>query len=212
MKYKFINKNQTNKKLIVFFNGWGMNETPIEHLKKDGFDVLFIYDYRNFDFDFSVFDFKSYEKKYLIAWSMGVYVSNKFFDIFKDFDKKVAINGTGSIIDNNFGIPRRIYDITIKLFDETSLLKFINNMFDGQKPDNITITRSFEELKQELISIKNLEIEDKIIFDRAIISNEDKIVPTKNQIAYFTQKNTPYQLVQSGHCPFQRYEGWQELC
>ena len=91
-----------------------MNETPVQHLKFENYDVIMLYDYRNLDMDFSTFDFSKYEKKYLIAWSMGVFVSNYFKEVFNDFNKKVAINGTGLIIDNNFGIPKKIYQITLK--------------------------------------------------------------------------------------------------
>ena len=72
MQYFWLNQKKENKKLILFFNGWGMNEAPVNHLKNDDFDVLILFDYRNFDFDFNQFDFSKYEKKYLICWSMGV--------------------------------------------------------------------------------------------------------------------------------------------
>jgi len=81
MQFKWLNKNN-NKNLIVFFNGWGMNETPVSHLKNNDFDVLMIYDYRDFDFDFKQFDFEKYDRKYLVCWSMGVYAANLFKEIF----------------------------------------------------------------------------------------------------------------------------------
>jgi len=59
MQYFWLNKKE-NKKLIVFFNGWGMNETPVQHLAYNDFDVLILYDYRNLNFDLSQFDFSSY--------------------------------------------------------------------------------------------------------------------------------------------------------
>ena len=66
----------------------------------------------------------------------------------KEFDKKIALNGTTKIIDDNFGIPSKIYKITIKLFNEESCEKFIKNMFNSEKNNsNITITKSIQELK-----------------------------------------------------------------
>ena len=38
MHYKWLNKNNNNK-LILFFNGWAMNETAVSNLAFDDFDV-----------------------------------------------------------------------------------------------------------------------------------------------------------------------------
>ena len=82
MKAYWQNK-KNNDKLIVFFNGWAMDENAIRHLECGNFDVLIIYDYR----DISSFDFESYKEKYLIAWSMGVMVCNLFYDILNTVKK-----------------------------------------------------------------------------------------------------------------------------
>ena len=54
MKAQWLNY-QNNKNLIVFFNGWAMNNTSLNHLKTAYFDILMINDYSDFDFDFSKF-------------------------------------------------------------------------------------------------------------------------------------------------------------
>ena len=161
MQYFWLNQKAENKKLILFFNGWAMNETPVKHLKIEDFDVLVLFDYRNLDFDLSQFDFSKYSEKYLVCWSMGVYACNLFKTELQDFNKKIAINGTTKIIDDNFGIPEKIYKITVKLLNEDSCDKFIKNMFDnGKLNPNITITRDLAELKEELISIQKIELND----------------------------------------------------
>lgn len=211
MQYFWLNQKQENKKLILFFNGWAMNETSVKHLKTEDFDVLVLFDYRNVDFNLSQFDFSKYEKKYLICWSMGVFVSNLFKKELQGFNKKIAINGTTKIIDNDFGIPEKIYKITVKFLNEDSCDKFIKNMFDnGKLNPNITISRSLEELKEELISIQKLELNEELNFDLAIISNNDRIVPTKNQINFWENK-TKVMSINSTHCPFEKYEKWSEL-
>ncbi len=211
MQHLWLNKKENNKKLIVFFNGWAMNETSVKHLKNDDFDVLILFDYRNLEFDFSQFDFKKYEKKYLICWSMGVYVVNLFKKYFVDFNKKIAINGTTKMIDNNFGIPKRIYQLTIRLFSEDSCDKFIENMFsEGLINPNIKITRTLKELKEELVFIQNLELKEELNFDLAIISNNDKIAPTRNQIAFWENK-TQIRKIDKTHYPFDNFEKWSDL-
>lgn len=211
MQYCWLNQKKENENLIVFFNGWGMNETPVEHLDCENNDVLIIYDYRTFDFDFSQFNFEKYKRKKLICWSMGVYAVNLFKNVFENFDKKIAVNGTTKVIDDEFGIPKKIYKVTVKFLNEDSCDKFIKNMFDnGKINQNIKITKTIEELREELIAIQNIELKDEIKFDKAIISLNDRIIPTKNQINFWQEK-AQIEMINSTHCPFENYESWSSI-
>jgi len=201
MRHFWLNKKE-NKELIVFLNGWGMDEKVIQHLKTEDIDVLDLFDYR--EFDFKKIDFHNYEKKYLICWSMGVYVSSLFYEIFKNFDKKIAIAGTTKIIDDDYGIKKKIYDLTIRKLNPEA---FLENM-----KCHIEFSRSKEELKEELISIKNLKIEKEMEFDGAIIPLEDVIVPYKNQVNFWEkQKNCEIIKINSAHFVFNCYNSWREL-
>lgn len=200
MQYKWLNK-QDNKKLIVFFNGWGMEEKAVEHLICKDYDVLTFCDYRNFEID--DFDFTKYEQKYLIAWSMGVYVCNYFYEIFKNFDKYIAINGTQKPIDDEFGIPKAIYDLTIENFNELSCAKFFKKISTKLEP----CSRKTEELKEELITIKYLKVKDFFNFNRAIISNKDRIIPSQNQKKFWKT----YEEIDAPHYIFDLYKSWDEL-
>lgn len=213
MKHLWLNKNN-NKNLILFFNGWAMNETAVKHLDCSNYDILMVSDYRKIDFDFSNFDFSKYEKKYLIAWSMGVYVSNLYKKELLNFDKKIAINGTNKIIDDDFGIPKKVYKVTVKYLNEDSKDKFILNMFKGgadRLNPAIKINRPLEELKEELIEIQKIEIKETLDFDKIIISKDDRIVPTKNQINFYQSLNKNYEFIESTHCPFEIYSSWNDL-
>jgi len=215
MKYVWLNKSDENKNLIVFFNGWAMNETAVKHLNSDKFDILMLFDYRTIDFDFSDFNFEKYETKTLVAFSMGVFTANKFAQFLNNFNKKIAINGTGKIVDDNFGIPEKIYKITAKFLNEDSLDKFIKNMFKGDIENHllnpeIKITRTAPELKEELYAIWKYDFDSEIKFDKAIISKNDRIIPYKNQVAFW-QNRTEIETIDSTHCPFGMYTSWQEL-
>ena len=107
MKYKWLNINQNNK-VIVFFNGWGMDESVVYHLDFSDYDVLMFYDYNNLDTNFDFNSLDKYKNKSLIAWSMGVMVATLFHKI--EYNATTAINGTLKPIDNDFGIPQRIGD------------------------------------------------------------------------------------------------------
>ena len=57
MKSSWLNFEDKNKELIVFFNGWGFDEYVVKSLDAKGFDVIVIYDYQDLDFDFSHINF-----------------------------------------------------------------------------------------------------------------------------------------------------------
>lgn len=210
MRYKWLNKNNNNK-LILFFNGWAMNETAVSNMAFDDFDVLMFFDYRKVDFDFSIFDFNKYDEKYLICWSMGGFVANLFKNELKNFDKKIAINSTNKLIDNNYGIPDKIYRATAKFLNEQNCDKFIKNMFqNGKLNPQIKITRPIEELREELFEIQKINLDSELKFDKVIISKDDKIIPTKNQLAFWENK-ADIELINSTHCPFENYKSWKEL-
>ncbi len=199
MKYKWLNR-ENNFKIILFFNGWGMDEAVVSHLLPEDYDVVMFYDYNNLDFDFSELNSR---KKYLVAWSMGVMCAT-LFDI--QYEKKVAINGTLKPIDDNFGIPNRIYDLTIKGFSPKSAEKFIQNMFN-EPPKEFSVSRGFENQKSELYALKNYKSDMNFKYDKVWISDNDKIIPTKNQIKFWNQQPN----LKSGHAPFNLFLKWSEL-
>lgn len=200
MKYKFYKEN--NDKLIIFFNGWGMDEKIVSHLDRTGFDLLIFYDYNDFDIDMP--DIEHYSEKYLAAWSMGVMVST-LFD-FNGIKKYIAINGTPKAIDDKYGIPERIYKLTVRGFNETSCQKFMERMFATTPTITTFSNRSFESQKEELENL--MGIEGRIVsFDKQIVSDNDNIIPTKNQLNYW--KNP--EIIKSGHCPFFDYKSWLEI-
>ena len=206
MKYKWLNKG-TEKNLIVFFNGWGMDENIVKHLESDGYDVLMFYDYNSPDTDFDFSSLKTYPTKYLIAWSMGVMTAT-LFDL--DYDKKIAINGTLKPIDNEFGIPERIYNLTLKGFSPKGAEKFIKNMFNNDAEQTSLIytpNRDFENQKSELEALTHYSANPDFKYDKIILSSEDKIIPTKNQMAFWGIEPN----IESGHAPFNNFKKWSEL-
>lgn len=202
MKYKWLHNNK-QKNLIIFFNGWGMDEGAVSHLAPEDYDVLMFYDYNNLvtDFDFSILE--NYENIYLIAWSMGVMIAT-LFDI--NYKKKIAINGTLEPINDNYGIPTKIYDLTIRGFNLVSAKKFQEKMFDIV-PKNFTNTRKLEELRNELIALKSYSANKEFKYDKILLSRNDKIIPTKKQITYWHVEPN----CDGGHCLFFNFSKWSEL-
>ena len=192
MQYKWLNRHD-NKNLIVFFNGWGMDEKIVKHLCCDDYDV-----------------FAKYQNKILIAWSMGVFVCNYFYEQFKNFNYFIAINGTQVPIDDNFGIPESAYNLTIEYFNENTCFKFMKKISPNNELKNYC-SRRLDELKQELISVKNLKTNKYLNFNKAIISVKDRIFPYKNMKNFWSQKDIILIEINSSHYVFDTYKKWSDL-
>lgn len=202
MKYKWLNKN-FNSKLIIFFNGWGMDECVVSRLGFGEYDVLMFYDYNSLKTDFNFNELDRYPEKNLVAWSMGVMCAT-LFDI--KYNKKIAINGTPFPIDNQFGIPEKIYNLTVKGFNEKNSAKFIQNMFNGVNY-LLNLSRDIENQKSELVALKNYAANAEFKYDKVLISSDDRIIPTKNQCAFWNIEPN----IKSGHFPFHLFKTWSDI-
>ena len=74
MKQYFIIKNN-QKHLLLFFAGWGMDETPFLQIHPTDKDWMICYDYRSLEFDADIL--QEYSEITLIAWSMGVWAASQ---------------------------------------------------------------------------------------------------------------------------------------
>lgn len=203
MKYKWLNKEVNNSKLILFFNGWGMDENVVKHLDCEDYDVLMFYDYNTLDTDFDWNLLNIYSERNLIAWSMGVMIATLFPQI--DAKNKTAINGTLKPIDKNYGINPKVYDLTVYSFSDLVRMKFIQGMFDLDV--KLAVSRDLENQREELIALKNYTANEDFKYSRVIISSKDMIIPTKHQVAYWGIEPN----VEAGHCPFMNFAKWSEL-
>ena len=215
MQTEYLSK-QNSSTLILFFNGWGMNNSILEHLKNTEFDILCFSNYDN-DYIFDDKVTKGYKKIYLVAWSMGVWASAKTLENLNiKFDKKIAINGTLKPISDNFGIPISIFEGTINNFSERNKMKFDKRML-GSKEDFLW----FQNLKSKRENITQLE-ELKLIyknalnpridftFDEIIIGQEDLIFPVKNQLKFWENRGA-ISTIKCPHFPFQFFNSWSDI-
>lgn len=72
MRRVWLKKNG-NKRVILFFSGWGLDERAVSHMTGES-DVLMLYDYRNIEGEKAPV-LNGYESIDVIAWSMGVWAS-----------------------------------------------------------------------------------------------------------------------------------------
>ena len=93
MKQTFIIRNN-GKHLLLFFAGWGMDETPFRHIHPAECDWMICYDYHSLEFDTTLI--QAYSKISLIAWSMGVWAASQVMKQYPSLpvSQSTAINGT----------------------------------------------------------------------------------------------------------------------
>lgn len=214
MQYHWLNK-QNNDNLIIFFCGWSFDYVPFERLECGKNDVLCVYDYSEIT---PILPVGEYRQISLITWSMGVYIAYLLRNELPNFDKKFAINGTPFPVDDEKGIPHRTFDLTLKYVDTGLQGKFQQNLF--KKPEDYEkyllapVGRSIENRAGELVAlnefIKSQTIEYSKFYDCAIISDADKIIPTRNQVKCW-EGRANIVMLNSGHFPFYEFNSWDEI-
>ena len=186
MRHKFVSHNNLPR-LIVIYAGWGMDERPFESLRRPGYDILVVWDYRSFDIDWSVA--APYDEICLIAWSMGVYAASmSSHGIENKVTARIAVNGTMTPVDNLRGIPEAIFEGTAASLDERNLVKFYRRMCGDRATTDAFMAvrpqRGAPELVDELRAIwpePVLGNPKAARWDRAIIGRRDAIFPACNQ-------------------------------
>lgn len=213
MQYHWLNK-QNNKKLIIFFAGWSFDYKPFEFLECGDFDVLMFYDYDKLELP----EIPYYKEYFLISWSMGVFTAYLIKDKLPNFSKKIAVNGTPFPVNDDFGIPLKPFILTLRHAKTGLEGKFYQNIFAKTEEYNryncSAVERPIENRVSELNSlyerIKNTNLSYEQYYDKALISNNDKIIPAKNQISFW-QNNAETELLESGHFPYYNFKSWNEI-
>jgi len=214
MQYHWLNK-RNNDKLIIFFAGWSYDYLPFKFLDCGDYDVVMFYDYENINY---YMDFSCYKEINLITWSMGVFIAYLLRDKLPKFRTKLAINGTPFPVDDDYGIPQKIFDLTLTHAAIGLKGKFYKNVISNEKnferymqsPVERSIENRVSELQKLSDHAKNTEYNYEKFYDYALIGNNDKIVPTNNQINFW-ERNASYKILETGHFPFYDYNSWEEL-
>ena len=187
MKTHLVNNN--SDKLIIFFTGWGCDESEFEHIKSES-DVLLLYDYTDLNLDF---DFSKYKKFDLIAFSAGVFVASVVNFDFK-IDKKIAISGNPYLFDEKLGLSKEIQNVLCNI-NEQNADDFAKNYLVKTEEEWKKFhhsKRTIESCRAEFNSLKSLYASNKMnirnIFDKAIMGSEDKIFNISAQKEFYRNR------------------------
>ena len=207
-------KRENTQELLLFFNGWGMDEKPCRQLAFDeGLDILMIYDYTVPE---SIEDLADYRAVHLVAWSLGVFAAAKVLAGI-ELASALAINGTLKPINEDEGIAPAIFQGTIDSWSEAARMKFnrrmcgikYNREFNANLPE-----RSIDSQKAELIALKEQILNSPVpenIFREAIISLDDKIFTRHAQEKHWTDARIPIKIIDEPHYFFPALKSWKEL-
>lgn len=194
-----------SSRLLLIFAGWGMDDIVFSDIRRPGYDVMVVWDYRSFHIDWSCTE--RYSEICLFAWSMGVYAASQTVQAIESkITLRIAVNGTMRPVDDRFGIPEEIFYATLDNLSEASLRKFFRRMsatradaelFDSRRP-----CRTLEEQRDELQAIADriiLDTPSSMRWDIAVIGREDRIFPRFNQRRAWEQTGAMIQTLEAGH-------------
>jgi biotin synthesis protein BioG len=193
-------------KLILFFNGWGMKNDVIQHFEKlDEFEVRIL----NYPYEMEKIEENRYKEIYIIGWSFGVYYATKFIkeNPTIKFTKKIAINGVPETI-GDYGIPEKIFDMTLKNLSEKTIEEFYQNM---ELKKNPSIMTNIEDLKEELYFFKKNYLPLENVYDLAIIGINDRIIPSNRQKKYYKKNLVQIRELDAPHYPFKVLNSWKDI-
>ena len=205
-----------NTKLILFFNGWGMDDRVIAHINHSKYDVVMINEYHDFNFDKSILD--GYKETFIVAWSLGVWVANNIIQKYNlKTDKTIAINGTLQPIDNLNGIPFDIFQGTIDNWNESNRTRFQMRMFKSRQIFSQNLNklpiRSIVEQKEELIVLQNAILSQTLEstnWDKIYCGTDDLIFVHANQKQAWQNASNIIEREMS-HFPFLELNNWDTI-
>ena len=193
--------DEQSPRLLLIFAGWSTDASVFQGLSCEGYDIAVVSDYR----DCRLPDVGQRQEIVAVAWSLGVAAaSSALAESNLPVTLTVAVNGTPTPVDDLTGIPTEIYQATADTLSETSLAKFRRRMGGANLPRG---ARTIDRLQEELRAVAALTPRP-MRWDRAVVSEDDRIFPPQNQLrAWANLPATVVHRVSGAHCP----QSWQSL-
>lgn len=189
MKHTLI-KNEGGKSLLIFFLGWSCDPQSVKNFTPKNWDILVLYDYRDIEFPIEALAvITEYEKFALVAHSFGVWVANHHYNKLPQLQNSVAVCGTPMPVNDKYGIPKRIFDLTVRSIKNEGIGKFTKKMggeavpadvpFEEHYEALVNLGRAFDEHPASVNDLNNWKV--------AVICMKDEIIPVDNQVACWSE-------------------------
>lgn len=224
MKSAWIRREGADE-LLLFFNGWGMDQRIAEHLLSDSLsvelspDILACHDYRSLRPEPGFIEqVNHYSHITVVAWSFGVWVAQQIE--LPPIDRALAVNGTLCPIDKMEGIPPDVFDATLATYSEESRNRFNRRMCGGGEAHALfcsispqrDVSGQHEELWQlkDHVSASRSKSTPAWNYNLAIIGGRDLVFPAQQQ--YHAWRGLPQTIIADmPHFPFFHFRSFQEL-
>lgn len=191
MKHTLI-KNEGGKSLLILFLGWSCDPTSVKSFTPKDWDILILYDYNDIEFPVEALAVMTeYEKFALAAHSFGVWVANHHLSKFPVLTNAIAICGTLFPVDDKYGIPHRLFDLTLRSIKKEGIGRFNERMggdvqvsqtpFDEQYDALTTLSNSFSEFPASPSDVKNWKV--------AVVCMKDQIIPVDNMLTFWGESD-----------------------
>ncbi|NTV60743.1 MAG: DUF452 family protein [Chlorobiaceae bacterium] len=213
------------EELVLFFNGWGMDERIAAMLVKDcvdavPWDFLSCWDYRSLQPEkgFSALT-EGYGRITVVAWSFGVWAA--LHAGLACVHRAVAINGTPKPVNDTDGIPSVIFDATLSTYSEENRQRFNRRMCGSREVFDffsaIPSGRQTAEQREELSCLGGYvraaagsDCSFPWQYTHAIIGGRDMIFPACQQ--YHAWKGVPQTIIaEMPHFPFNHFSTLPEV-
>lgn len=201
MKSKLLINNHSDN-LVIFASGWGCDDIQFQDMNSSS-DVLLLWDYQSFDFDF---DFSPYRTFDLLSYSAGVFVAGIIESRLPALRRKVAINGNPELIDEQYGLSRKIRRV-FREINETNYMDFRRVYLSFRDTDLEILNkhssmRTIESCNSELDYLEKVAATGtypRMTYDRVFLSADDKIFNHAAQLDYYYARDTEVFVVKSAN-------------
>ena len=193
-----------------------MDQHAVSHLDTSNFDICMINNYNPTSEIEENLD--NYENIYVVAWSLGVWAAGIALNKFKiRIAKAIALNGTLTPIDADFGIDPTIFAATLEGWNERNRNKFNMRMLGGREQimqlnnrlGERTIDNQREELQNILTEVTTGE-SLKFPYHCALIGCNDLIFTPKNQRQSWSGQTRVVE-TETPHYPFEMFRNWNQI-
>lgn len=194
MEFSIIsNSNEENRRLVLLFGGWGAWPGLLDGLRVPGYDVALVWDYTTLATERVPDTLACYEEIAVVAWSYGVPGASAFIAAHPGLPitARIAVNGTQHPVDALRGIHPKIFEGTLRSLDPRNVDKFNMRMCGGASAYRTLgvwpSPRTVDSLRTELTVIGDRQC-PVLMWDRAIVSTEDAIIPPESQIRAWSEE------------------------
>lgn len=219
MKTTFLHRHGSER-LLIFFNGWGMDNALFQHWRAGDCDVLCAWDYRELT---PLPVVTGYREIRLVAWSLGVWAAA--VTVMPSLRRATAVNGTLQPIDEHNGIRAEVFQGTIdNWLDEQARERFrqrvagtVRSLPTAAAPALSLFPpgRQPAEQRDELLALQTNITSRSVpanIYDCALIGGRDRIFSSAAQRRFWATTNTRItEWPTAPHYPFAAIQSWEEL-